>query len=96
MKRTLIASLKSSKHLNRNFEQTLWLAKLRNHKTKVSQGSPAILHLSGNGMFWDYKWMDLLDELNWKKKLFDEGFLDKNLLLPEKTIYCVQTNALKK
>lgn len=38
----------------------------------------------------------LSDELNWKKKFFDKGFLNKNLLLAEKTIYQVQTNTLNK
>lgn len=37
----------------------------------------------------------LSEELNWKKKLFDEGFLNKNLFLAEKMIYQVQTNALQ-
>lgn len=37
----------------------------------------------------------LSEELNRKKKLFNEGFL-KNLLLAEKMIYQVQTNALTK
>lgn len=38
----------------------------------------------------------LPDELNRKKKLFDEEFLNKNLLFAEKMFYQIQTNALKK
>lgn len=78
------------------FEHTLSNQTI-NYKKNVSQGYLASLCLSGNGLFWDYKWMCLLSgKLNWRKRLSDEGFHTKILFLAEKTIYQVQTNALNK
>lgn len=89
LKEQLNYKLKIYKNFKNNLSK-LYLANLCNHKTNAKAALLPCVYLEVKCPE-TFKWMSLLsEELNWKKKLFNEGFL-KKLTLAEKMIYQVQT-----